>query len=296
MKAAIAWYRLLAYSNFAAIALSILLAVAVVLIVFSTQNLVTPRQKKRIRKLKLARFTEDTTPQKKKRLGLNEALNKLIIEAGFTESIKQAKEVLKVFAILTFVLSLLLAFMLGFPIISSVIFAVVSIGLSPAIPILALVYLRNGRNALIVDEIYIMMSHIVEAIETAGKPLKSAIEESLYATPVLKPYMVKFLNTYLAIGLGEAVQNLQASIPMEEMGLFLDILAHGFQHTTNELTRYFQSESDAYHELEIAAKQRRIERREVLFDVLIVFPFAIGFLLLIYPIFMSGMRAITHAI
>lgn len=275
--------------------LLISLVLSLVLLVLSGQNLLTPRQHRRIAKLR-----RPTTNRKQKKI-INKyspkyLLINLIKSAGFEDHVNQVLDAMKIFTLVTFVLAALLSFMLGFPLVGSVLFAFVSMSLSPLVPILILTYQRTTRNSLLTEELFIVMTHIIEAVQSAGKPLQGALEDALHAAPLLNPYLRKFLNTYLTIGLHEAIEKLRLTIQLEEMELFLDLIAHGFEHTTQELTRYFQSESDAYHELEIAAKQRRMERREVLFDILVVFPFVLGFILMIYPVFMQGMQAISHTL
>jgi len=240
--------------------------------------------------------TLETKTKKSNKYSPNILIKKLICSAGFEESISQVFGGIRIFALVTFVFAVLISFMLGFPIISSINFALISTVISPVIPMLILTYIRTTRNSLITEEIFIVMTHVIDAVQAAGKTLQGGLEDALYAAPILQPYLRRFLNTYLTIGLSEAVEKLREKIQLEEMELFLDLISHGFEHTTQELTRYFQSESDAYHELEIAAKQRRMERREVLFDILVVFPFILGFALMIYPVFMQGMQAISHTL
>lgn len=279
------------YSNLLFAILLSFFIISLTFIALSGQNFLTPKQHRRIAKL---RMTTLEPKKKSNKYSPNILLKNLICSAGFEENIKQVFDAFKIFALVTFIFALLLSFMLGFPVIGSIIFASISTIFSPVIPMLILTYLRTTRNSLITEEIFIVMTHIIDAVQAAGKTLQGGLEDALYAAPILRPYLRRFLNTFLTIGLTEAIEKLRETIQLEEMELFLDLISHGFEHTTQELTRYFQSESDAYHELEIASKQRRMERREVLFDVLVVFPFILGFALMIYPVFMQGMAAINH--
>lgn len=283
-------------SFYIAIFLVVLFVASLVFIVLSGQVLLTHKQLRRIAKLKISSLSDQ--PMKKKRLfnySFTTSLNTLIAQAGFEDSKDQLFSGMQIIAIVCFVLSWLLGLMLGFPLVGSFIFAVITTVLSPLVPYFLLMYFRASRNTLISEEIFVVMTHIVDAVEAAGKPLQAALENASLAAPILQPYLRRFLNTYLMLGLPKAVDSLREAIKLPEMDLFLDLIAHGFEHTTQELTRYFQSESDSYHELEVAAKERRMERREVLFDILLVFPFVLGFLLMIYPVCMQGMQAITRA-
>jgi|GEM_PF-6430124 hypothetical protein len=267
-----------------------MLMLSIIFIVLSGQNLLTPKQRWRIEKLK--------RPTYKKTKNINKyspkmLLIKLLRDAGFDDQISLGLDFFKIFAFVTFFLSVLIGVMLGFPLIGSIIFGAIALVISPFVPIMVLIYLRATRNTLITGELYLVMTHIIDAVQGAGKTLQGGLEDALYAAPTLQPYLRRFLNTYLMVSLDKAVEDLRKTIRLEEMGLFLDLLAHGFEHTTQELTAYFQSESEAYHELGLAAKQKRMERREVLFDVVVVFPFILSFLIMIYPVFMQGSRAIN---
>lgn len=273
----------------------VLLIISLFILILSSQNLLTPKQNRRIAKLRMKSF-EKPKSSKSSKYTPKLLFRQLIEAAGFEGNVSQVLDVFKVFALVTFLFSGLLLYMLGFSFVSSTLFALTSLIISPMVPILGLVYLKSVRNSIITEEIFVVMTHIIDAVQSAGKTLQGGLEDSLYAAPVLQPYLRQFLNTYLMIGLPDAVERLRAKIRLEEMELFLDLISHGFEHTPQELLRYFESESDAYHELEIKTKQRRMDRREVFFDVLIVFPFLIGFLLMIYPVFMQGMKSISHSL
>ena len=262
------------------------------MLILSSQNFLTPKQSRRIAKLKITSFEKPKrsiskyTPETQ--------LRKLIESAGFEGNIHQVIDAIKIYALVTLVLAGLLSYMIGFSLVGSGSFALVSLVMSPVVPMLYLLYLKSARNSLITEELFIVMTHIIDAVQSAGKTLQGALEDSLYAAPTLQPYLRQFLNTYLMIGLPEAITKLRGKVQLDEMDLFLDLLAHGFEHTPQELLKYFESESEAYHELELASKQRRMDRREVFFDVVIVIPYILGFILMIYPVFMKGMQAISR--
>ena len=256
----------------------------------------TPKQNRRIAKLRMKSFDNPKATKAGSKFSSKILLMQLIESAGFEGHSNQVLDFFKGFALISFLFAGLLVYMLGFSFVSSIVFASISMFISPMVPILGLVYFRAVRNSLITEEIFVVMTHIIDAVQSAGKTLQGGLEDSLYAAPTLQPYLRQFLNTYLMIGLSEAVERLREKIKLGEMELFLDLISHGFEHTPQELLKYFESESVAYHDLEINSKQRRMDRREVFFDVLIVLPFIIGFLLMIYPVFMQGMLAISHSI
>lgn len=281
------------YSNVVFIGLLGFLIISLVILILSSQNLLTPKQNRRIAKLKVKSF-EIQKKSKSNKYTPKILLRRLIEAAGFEGNVNQITDVFSIFALITFLFAGLLVYMLGFSFIGSILFAVISLIISPVVPVLVLMYLKAVRDSLITEEIFVVMTHTIDAVQSAGKTLQGGLEDALYAAPTLQPYLQQFLNTYLMIGLPRAVERLRDKIQLEEMGMFLDLISHGFEHTPQELLKYFESESDAYHELEITSKQRRMGRREMFFDVLIAFPYVEGFLLMIYPVFKQGMQAISH--
>lgn len=287
--------RLFHYADFIEIALLVLTVTGLILMIFSSRNLISPRQQRRILKLKLA-YLDVAKQAHSKSFSFHRYFYRLLSSAGLADRVRYFKDMLKVFILITFLLATLFSILLGFSLAISFLFGLVSVFLSPLVPIAVLLYLRSSRNAVLSAELYIVMSHIVDAVESAGRTLQSAIEDSMHAAPVLALHLQKFLNTYLTSGVDEAAAHFREAVPIEEVELFLDLLIHGFEHTTQELTRYFAAEADSYHELEISARQRRMDRREVFFDILMAFPAILGFALLIYPVFAKGVEAISHVL
>ncbi|MGE4282335.1 MAG: hypothetical protein AB7G87_01300 [Clostridia bacterium] len=266
----------------------------IVIMLISSRNLVSPKQQKRIMKLKLVYFNLSDNP--KKNNSIKKFIQNLLISSGFENKYEAFLNITQSIFLTTFIASTLFSMILGFSMIGSLIFGSCMAIISPVLPIGVLYYVRSSRNAVLADELYIVMSHIVDAVESAGRTLQGAIENSMNAAPTLAPYLQQFLNTFLTTGIDEAAEEFRRSVNIPEVELFLDLLIHGFEHTSQELTRYFASEADSFHELEISARQRRMDRREVFFDVLMAFPAILGFALLIYPVFAKGVEAINNAL
>lgn len=266
--------------------LTIISALGLLIFIISSRKHLTTSQIKRLQRLYLNAEQEDSNNHlslhEKYKVWVQKNLNLI----GYNDSAKKFSSLVRVTGIFFFVSGFLFFFLSGYNLANSFIDAWIIFILSLVIPHLILIYLVKYHIGILALELATITGYIFDAVQAAGKPLYTAINESLSLIVYLVPALERFLSRYLTSSIYQAGKDFIKEVPIPEAEQFIFLITNSLNYNDEDtILDYLNITNNTRHNLLIQMRERREKSREVLFDFQLFIPVGLTLGIIIFTLY-----------
>lgn len=254
---------------------------------FAVKRNLSTSQLKRLQRLYLNAEKEDlnirASPFKKYKDWLQKNLNLI----GYNDSESKFMSLVRMTGLFFFFSGFLFFYLSGYPLVGSFFYGWIFFILSLTIPHLILFYLVKYHIGVLSLELATVTGYVFDAVQAAGKPLYTALDESLSLVVHLVPALERFLARYLtAPTIHQAGNEFIKEVPIPEAEQFIFLITNSLNYNDDDtMLDYLNVTNSTRHNLLIQMREGREKSRDLLFDFQLFVPVGLTIAVIMFTLY-----------